>query len=1017
MKISFNNKVYNISDSAFVAGYNILKNCLMTTMAGSGASILLDDIAYGVSSAKLASATTSLLDYMSALSGAGASVNIGGVNYSLDSGKLAAAMGELHTVLGGMQGGGDSGLEMNEYGFYFGVPYVYNGNASNGSFTLYADGSTKMILPQSDGVMEEFVGAAGTLVYSQNQAVASDGTIITFSDNGTKLHMDGAIFILDADVGGDSDTSGLLLNQYGFYFNAPYGGEENGTKAAFIFYEDGSVYSYEETNGEVTWEYVSQNAATYSLNQITIDGGSTFEVTNDGKTLLNPTGAPANLQIPNKTGILPIEYNTMDVIGNTTVMTYIDDGGRIIPYPLVKVSDKVPTVAQMAGTYSSVDDIVMDTPKPIMLGLNGHVYLYPQYNVMIAVIKSACTLAKDALENWWFTQDLVFTEPGVYCTDVYALIRQNSNVRIGYNLKLSGALYDDEFPIEWNTMEASRNATFGFNDVTFVKISNKALSKTDLLKLNFVYKANGQQTVQSAQETGLSFAVSFGEGDTAIAVISVSDLSTFTAAPETGLYVADIYNMAGINMNGKLELDDSDDSGLNEYGFYYDVPYVYYDEPMQTIFNWNFHADGSGTYIAQNMTGDPIVVDYPAEDLTYSQNQVEVRNAGNGTDEPQVWTFVDNGAKLGIEQEYLFQVAHPDAYDHCMTVKSGEFYGLGSVPLGESTGESMVKVSQLTPSFNDLCTGVMITSSPEMSITIPLSAPDVLIQHDNIISIMDNGAIVVQSDSAEIDGVTLTKGAWSILPSLPAEYGIAATIMWNDASDDGKYDDEFPIEWNSMEVMNNPLFALITGLRMMKISNLTPSAEELGTATLTAEVQGQTIQASLLSFGDFDGDKNVSYVHFETPLGEIFMTSVHVPTNGAAPGLYISDVATMAGVNADCRLELAPTSEVILEEQQYDFELNESFRMYMSRRPDWFSLQEGETYKVVWDGEEYTAEAYRHTFNGYDAVFLGNEGYMKGESTVLVEPFCIYRLFANDYCFLATFDTSASHTVAIYKVN
>lgn len=123
-----------------------------------------------------------------------------------------------------------------------------------------------------------------------------------------------------------------------------------------------------------------------------------------------------------------------------------------------------------------------------------------------------------------------------------------------------------------------------------------------------------------------------------------------------------------------------------------------------------------------------------------------------------------------------------------------------------------------------------------------------------------------------------------------------------------RYDDTYPIEWNTAEVVNNPLFALITGLRMVKISNLTPSAEELGTATLTAEVQGQTIQATLFSFGDFDGDKNVSYVHFETPLGEIFITSVHIPTNGVAPGLYISDVYTMAGVNADCRLELAPSN-------------------------------------------------------------------------------------------------------------
>ena len=75
-----------------------------------------------------------------------------------------------------------------------------------------------------------------------------------------------------------------------------------------------------------------------------------------------------------------------------------------------------------------------------------------------------------------------------------------------------------------------------------------------------------------------------------------------------------------------------------------------------------------------------------------------------------------------------------------------------------------------------------------------------------------------------------------------------------------------------------------------------------------------------------------------------------------------------------------------------------------------------QTWYIKNDGVEYTTEAYRHSFNGYDAIFLGNEGYMKGESTNLVEPFFIYRLFVNNHCFLATFDISASHTVAIYKV-
>lgn len=111
---------------------------------------------------------------------------------------------------------------------------------------------------------------------------------------------------------------------------------------------------------------------------------------------------------------------------------------------------------------------------------------------------------------------------------------------------------------------------------------------------------------------------------------------------------------------------------------------------------------------------------------------------------------------------------------------------------------------------------------------------------------------------------------------------------------------------------------------------------------------------------------------------------------------------------------------VILAQQTFeDFTLFSDANMFGVSQANWFTLQEGSYYNVQWDGTTYNVVAYALSMNGYNAVVLGNEAYLKGETTEISEPFVIYHVLDNGLCVLgSTTDTVSStpHTVAIYEV-
>lgn len=106
---------------------------------------------------------------------------------------------------------------------------------------------------------------------------------------------------------------------------------------------------------------------------------------------------------------------------------------------------------------------------------------------------------------------------------------------------------------------------------------------------------------------------------------------------------------------------------------------------------------------------------------------------------------------------------------------------------------------------------------------------------------------------------------------------------------------------------------------------------------------------------------------------------------------------------------------VIFAEQTLEFS-DDSSGLYIAQNKEPFVLESGKTYRVIWDGQEFTLNSFNFKMEGFDGIGIGNEAFFTGVSTELTEPFSVYYLTSSGYSAIVTTDNSASHTVAIYLV-
>ncbi len=243
-KIIFNDKNYNIDESALTNAINELKSHLSAVMNGEGATINLGGVPYSVDSTKLSTATTDFIAHLGTIAGSGSKVNIGGVEYGVDPAKIAGAISGLNTLLGSLHAepsmapglyqtgaialfregniedasamlvtswedleasgaiaiseGDDIELpDMNEYGFYFGVLYSVTMYGTTVAFTFNKDGSAIM---SQNGVIQEM--PAGTIVYGDHSIdMSAVGLpVLAVSVDGTSMEAEGLTFTIGSGL-------------------------------------------------------------------------------------------------------------------------------------------------------------------------------------------------------------------------------------------------------------------------------------------------------------------------------------------------------------------------------------------------------------------------------------------------------------------------------------------------------------------------------------------------------------------------------------------------------------------------------------------------------------------------------------------------------------------------------------------------------------------------------------------------------------------------------------------------
>lgn len=235
-KIILNNKEFNIDDAVIASINEGLKNHLLTTMAGNGATITLDGTTYNVDSTKLTTAKNDFVAHLGTIAGEGAKVTINGVEYGIDATKLSGAMTELGTAFDELENGGEERLEGDGAEYYTLAPTAL---------------SFRSTAPLNE--LQE-VQINGVTVDPSDYILAEGSTIVTFPIEYLKT-LEKGNYEVDVVSNSKSVKGGFTvvapeLNEYGFYYNQPYIATVpsivpilGGWTVAFFIREDGTFDS------------------------------------------------------------------------------------------------------------------------------------------------------------------------------------------------------------------------------------------------------------------------------------------------------------------------------------------------------------------------------------------------------------------------------------------------------------------------------------------------------------------------------------------------------------------------------------------------------------------------------------------------------------------------------------------------------------------------------------------------------------------------------------------------------
>lgn len=121
----------------------------------------------------------------------------------------------------------------------------------------------------------------------------------------------------------------------------------------------------------------------------------------------------------------------------------------------------------------------------------------------------------------------------------------------------------------------------------------------------------------------------------------------------------------------------------------------------------------------------------------------------------------------------------------------------------------------------------------------------------------------------------------------------------------GVYDDTFPIEWNTMDVVENPGFT-VDGVPFVKVSNLTPTLEEMNTVNIGAYENGTALADPTYPTGStsFDIGFVVEYTsNYPVAVVTKVGTSADIGVTAPETGIYVLNVG-FYGISYDLKMEV-----------------------------------------------------------------------------------------------------------------
>lgn len=295
------------------------------------------------------------------------------------------------------------------------------------------------------------------------------------------------------------------------------------------------------------------------------------------------------------------------------------------------------------------------------------------------------------------------------------------------------------------------------------------------------------------------------------------------------------------------------------------------------------------------------------------------------------------------------------------------------------------------------------------------------------------GTIAGNGSKVVVNGIEYNVGSDKISGSISELETVLENLHYNEGDGSDILDNTFPIEFNSLDVVNNSAFEY-NGVEFVRISEKVLTEQEIINGSITVVYDGRTFNGSYGGMQTLLGCTAASYVTGMLSANIISVPSI-VEINGVAvkTGLYIQNFGKMLDSNVYLKFETVSNdgsnneTDVVFDEHTLNFHYNSSYGFYMSSHDgtneslgeDFFALEDGQTYRVKWDGEYYTVTAYGITLEGIDYVSIGNEAYLKafvqGQSAAMTEPFCIWYTDRLKYVTFVATDAADAHTMAIYK--